>query len=546
MRKVSRSILITLFITMFMLAACGGGDDGGSETPEQDNDQQLNEENTTGSNSSSDEPKEGGDLRIALSATPMTLDPISYTSTYESQVIRSIADTLVIYSDDLSEIQPALATEWSVSDDMMVYTFKLREDAYFHPGEFQDGRNMTAEDVKYSLERSANESAMNRLRMVEKVEVVGDYEVEIYLKEPNAALLAVLTDAGNVIVPREEVEGWGEQFGQHLVGTGPFALEEWAKDDYIKLARHENYWAGKPYLDHVYWKFITDANMMVNALRAGDIDIATDIKGQNRVIVENDEQLSLLTTPGLSIEYAGLNMMEGPTADKRVREAINLAIDNDTLVQGVYQWGGAERSYLPLPKSSWGYDASLEQEVPGYDPERAKELLAEAGYPDGFDTEVYVIESRVPHATIFQNQLKENLNINVEIKAVEWGTFSDVVSKGNAPIYIMGWTWYPDPDFFLYQMFHSNQIGALGNGYGFSNPEVDELLVKATSESVDQEERTEIYHEILRLIVEEIPRVELTNVEITAGVNESVKGFQVRADNSFVIVNPNNNVWLDK
>src|SRR5699024_5024702 len=139
--------------------------------------------------------------------------------------------------------------------------------------------------------------------------------------------------------------------------------------------------------------------------------------------------------------------------------------------EGANQYGGAEPSYLPLPKGSWGYDEDLEDLVPEYNPEEEKKILAEAGYEDGLDTEIYVAESRVPYATIFQNQMEENLNINVETKVVEWGTYSDTVSKNNAPMSIGGWNWYPDPYFFLNQLYHSNQLGSLGNGKGFENEE---------------------------------------------------------------------------
>ncbi len=527
-----------MVVMMLALAGCGGGqsttDSGSSGTSGQ----------TT--QTGSEQPKDGGSLTVALSATPKTLDPIKYTAVYESNVMRNIADTLVVYNQDLSKIEPSLATEWKVSDDLKVYNFKLRDDVYFQPGKFQEGRKMTAEDVKYSLERSAKQSAMNRLRGVEKVEVVNEHEVALHLTAPNAAVLAALTDVGNVIVPREEVEGWGDDFGQHLVGTGPFTFDSWGKDDFIKVKRNDKYWGEKSHLDSVTFKFITDGNMMTNALRSGDIDIATDIKGQNRAIIEKDDKFSLLTTPGLSISYLGMNMKEGPTKDVKVREAMYSATDVAALIKGVYQWGGADQSFLPLPKGSWGYDPSLEADVPKYDPEKAKKLLAEAGYPNGFNTEIYVAQSRVPEATIFATQMKENLGINVEIKTVEWGTFSDIVSKGKAPLYIAGWTWYPDPDFFLFQMFHSKQIGALGNGYGFNNPEVDKLLDRATGETIDEQKRKELYQQALKLIVQERPRIELGNIDIVAGISKKVKGFNVKADSSIVIAGGGTNVWLDK
>lgn len=535
MKQILRksSVLLLALVMVIMTACSGGGETNKTE-------------GETEEKAASSEPKDGGELKVALSASPKTLDPISYTAVYEGNVIKSIADTLVIYSKDLSEIEPNLATEWTISDDLKTYTFTLRDDVYFQPGEYQDGRKMTAEDVKYSLERSANESAMNRLRMVESVEVLDEFKVAVHLDAPNAAVLAVLTDSGNIIVPKEEVEGWGDQFGLHLVGTGPFTLEEWKIDEHIKLSRHDKYWGEKPHLDNLTWKTISDQNMMVNALRSGDIDLATDIQGQNRAVLEKETDYELLSVPGLSIEYFALNNLEGPTKDVRVRQAINMATDAEAIVKGAFKYGGAVRSYLPLPKSSWGYDEDLEDLALEYNPKKAKELLAEAGFPDGFETELYVIQKRVPQATIFQSQMKENLNIDVKINVVEMGTLSDVASKGKAPIYLMGWSWYPDPDFFLYQMFHSKQMNALGNGYGFNSPEVDSLLTKATSETVDQNERAKIYQEILTLIMKESPRVEATLVEVTAGQSKKVQGFEVSPDNSVTIVNKNTNVWLEQ
>lgn len=491
--------------------------------------------------------QDGGVLKVGLSANPKTLDPILYTGLYESHVMRQVADTLVTYNKDLTEFVPALATDWKISDDMKVYTFTLRDDVYFQPGKFQDGRQMTAEDVKYSLERSAKESAMNRLRGVDKVEVTGEFEVDVHLEEPNAALLAMLVDSGNVIVPKEEVEGWGDEFGSHLVGTGPFQIKNWQKDQQVELSRHEKYWGDKPHLDGVIFKIIPDANMMTNALRSGDLDIATDVKGQNRELINKDDNFELLSTPALSLTYLDLNNVNGPTADPKVREAIYKATNVEEIVKGVNQWGGAEASYMPLPKTSWGYSEELEKLTPTFDPEAAKKLLAEAGYADGFKTEIYVAESRVPYATIFQNQMKENLNIDVEIKVVEWGTYSDTVSKGNAPMSIGGWTWYSDPYFFLYQLFHSDQIGALGNGKGYSNPEVDSLLDRAVSETVDQDERAELYQQALEIILKDVPRIELDNAEASAAINKNVQGFDVSPDFSIVIASPNGtNVSLKK
>src|SRR5699024_931785 len=160
-------------------------------------------------------------------------------------------------------------------------TFTLRDDVQFQPGEYQDGREMTAEDVKYSLERSAEDSAMNRLTGVDHVEVTDDSEVTIHLEEPNAALLAMLTDPGNIISPAEEVEGWGDACAAHLVGRAPVAEEDLKTHQPVDLKKHGDYWGDSPHLDDVSYRIISGATMMTNPVRSGDIEIATDIKGQN-------------------------------------------------------------------------------------------------------------------------------------------------------------------------------------------------------------------------------------------------------------------------
>lgn len=493
--------------------------------------------------------KEGGTLTIALSSTPKNLDPVKYTGVYEGNIIRSIGDTLVFYDKELKEIIPGLATEWEISKDLKEYKFTLRDDVYFQKGKYQDGRKMTAEDVKYSLERSEKESAMGRLRMLDHVEVVSDNEIIAYLKEPNAAFLTVLTDSGNIIVPKEEVEGWGDEFGLHLVGTGSYAFKEWRKDDCVILEKNEKYWGSKPNLDQVVFKFISDTNMRANALRTGEIDVATDLQGESIEAIKKDEKLEIREKPGMKVSFVSMNLKNGPTKDKKVREAILSAIDVDALVKGLYSWDEAERAYLPLPPGSWGYDKSIEELVPKYDPAKAKKLLAEAGYPNGgFELNIYITDDpmRVKMATIIQSDLKENLNIDLKINTAEWGTFSDVASKGKADLYGMSWAWYPDPDFFLYQMFHSAQIGSLGNGQGFENAKVDELLNRAVSETGNQEERAKLYQEALKIIAEEYPRLDYSNEKVIYGMNKKVKDFVLFGDNQIFINHPEFNVYKEK
>lgn len=525
MKRVIKYIA-ALVLGVFLLAACSSPDS----------------ENT--STTAGDSGQSGGILNIGLAANPSNLDPIKYTGVYESNVIRQMGDTLVIYNEDYSGFEPNLATDWSVSEDGMVYTFNLRDDVDFQPGEYQDGRQMTAEDVKYSLERTAFESALNRLTGLDHVEVIDDFTVAIHLTTPNAPFMNMLTDPGNVIVPKEEVEGWGDQFGQHFVGTGPFALENFTAGQRIDLARNENYWGETSNLDGVSFRVIEDETQMSNSLLAGDIHIATDVRGQSREIIEQAEEVELISVPGFSVNYIDMNNVEGPTADPQVRQAIIMATDKEEIIQGVNQWGGAEPSLSPIPPASWGYPENPEELTVDFNPEAAKELLAEAGYPDGFEIDFYTSEARIPYATIFQAQMKENLNIDVNLHPQEWGTYSETVASGKAGMNLGGWSWGPDPYFYLNKLFHSDEIGALGNGKGYSNPEVDALLDEAQAET-DQEVRYDLYQQALEIIMSEYPRIELESSEKADGVSNSVEGYSVRADNSIVIVaNDGTNVSL--
>ena len=485
----------------------------------------------------------GNVLNISLASSPSNLDPCRYTGVYESQVIGCVCDTLVTYNMDLTEIVGCLATDWTVSDDGLTYTFTLRDDVKFQPGEYQDGRTMTAEDVKYSLERSHAESAAQRLTMLDHCNVIDDTHIECVLPTPNAAFLTALTDTGNSIVPQEEVEGWGDSFGDHLIGTGPFKLDEFARDQQSTLSRFDDYWGETAKLDGVVWKVIEDTTQAANALFTGDVDMVTDLTGESLQTVKADSNYVVEDTEGLHVTYFYMNNVSGPTADQRVRKAILMSVKREDLVAAAYPYGGGSEACLPLPKGSWGYDAAVEEIVPAYDPEGAKALLAEAGYADGCSLTYYTSSTTtgVDVGTIVQQQLKENLNIDMEIQTLDWGAFSEITAAGECDIFAMSWTWYPDPYFFLNNLFSSDNLGSQGNGAGFSHPEVDELLKQAVL-ATDQEERAAIYKQALRKIVEYDPIYVYGSANVTTGMTPNVEGYVQRADKTVKIVGPNVNV----
>ena len=501
-------------------------------------------ETASSSTSTSGEAVTGGTLNVSLPSSPKYLDPIKYTGTYEGQVIFCVCNNLVQYSMDLSKIVPELATDWTISDDGITYTFNLRSDVKFQKGQYQDGRALVADDVKYALERSATQSSMNRLSMLDHVDVVSDTQVKCVLKSAAASFLTALTDAGNVIVPQEEVEGWGDAFGDHLVGTGPFTLESFAQDQQSTLVRNDTYYGDKPYLDGVNWKVVTDMTQANSGLQTGELDMATSLTGEAVQLIRQNSSLTLNQTAGLHVAYVYFNQVNGPTANQDVRKAILMAINRDDVVKGVYQYGEAESACVPLPKGSWGYTDEAESEVPEYDPTAAKALLTSAGYGDGMTLTLYISNTtaRVTMATILQQQLKENLNIDLDVHPADWGTFSADAASGIADMYGMSWTWYPDPFFFLNKLFSSSEVGALGNGAGFSHADVDDLLNKALAVT-DQDQRAEYYKQALKLIVTYDPMFVYATEYVNTGMTPSVQGYTDRSDGEVKIVNAEVNVW---
>lgn len=492
-----------------------------------------------------DEGEAAKEMVIIIGGVPKLIDPAKYSSTYESYIVYNTCNTLVSYSNDLTDIVPCLGELKSISEDGMCYTFTVRDDVYFQPGKFQDGRKMTAEDVKYSLERSAKESALERLSMLDHCEVVSDTEIKCFLKTPDATFLTFLTDAGNAIVPKEEVEGQGDAFSQNVVGTGPYMVKEFIPDQEVVLVKNEKYWAQEPALDKVTFRVITDNNQAVNSLLAGESHMALNLGGEALNVAKEAKNLTLMEAPQLGFTYLSFNMENGITSDIRVRQALSMAIDVDELIAGMYPFTSVTKNYLPVPAGSWGYSDDLLEYVPKFDPEAARELLKGTEYENGFEVNFYHsnTDTRVKMATILQEQLKKNLNVDVIDHVSDFATFTAITQAGNADMGTVDWSWFADPYFFLNSFFHSDALGTLGGGSRMNLPEVDALLDKAALNGT-VEERKVIYHDAIKLILEQYPGLYFVSTNIDWAVANNVEGVVIRPDGILLLCMPDVNVSM--
>ncbi len=498
-----------------------------------------------------EEPKQGGTLTVSLASAPSKLDPIHYSGAYEGQIICAACDRLIEYNDELTEFVPSLATSWEVSDDGITYVFQIREGVTFNPSDYHDRRPLTAEDVAYSLNRSGQFSDNARLSMLDKAEATGDLEVTCTLTNACAAFLTALTDAGNSIVCQEDVDGYGDSFNRNVCGTGPFKLVEFSLDERATLEANEEYWLARPNVDTLVFRFITDLTQNANAAVTGEVDIATDLQGEAIATVQASDAVEVLTTQALQISYIRFNSrdeIEGranPLADVNVRKALAMAADWDAIRTALFKYDDAVPGYLPIPFGSWAYDASQESLAPSYDIEQAMQLMADAGYASGFDISMYVTnqQARVDLATMLQAYWSV-LGVNLTPVIGEWGSYSDAVCGGKADTYAMSWSWYPDPYFFLNNLFASNQTTAIGNGAGYVNAEVDDLLLKAV-QTTDQDERAKYYQQVIEIAMNDCVGVYYAVPNVFYAQNPRVHDFAQRADSMLRFVTASRNTWVE-
>ncbi|WP_283646556.1 ABC transporter substrate-binding protein [Marinovum algicola] len=478
-----------------------------------------------------------GVLIVGQIAEPKALDPAAVTAVNDFRILMNVYDGLVRYKDGTLEVEPALATDWEINEDGTVYTFTLREGVRFH-----DGSPFNAEAVKFNFDRMLNEDhpfyetgpfpLSFFFSAVETVEALDEQTVRFTLNAPYAPFLSNLAYPTGLIVSPAAVEEHGANFGRNPSGTGPFRFAEWRSNEAVVVEANADYWDGAPELQAVVFRPITDANTRTAEMLAGGIDLMVEVPPV-ALSEFQDDSYAVHEQAGPHVWFLILNAKEGPFADRRVRQAANYAVNKSALVSEVLE-GTAEVAAGPTPPAfAWAYNESLEPYP--YDPDKARELIAEAG-ADGAELTFYVTEGGsgmldpIAMGTAIQADL-EAVGFDVTIETYEWNTFLGEVNpglEGKADMAEMAWM-TNDPDTLPFLALRTEawpDKGGFNSGY-YSNPKVDELL-EAARVATDQEERARLYKEMQTIVQEDAPWVFVANWKQNAVTSDQVENFTLQ------------------
>ena len=412
------------------------------------------------------------------------LSPILTNDRVSSNATDQIYDTLFVRDWDTMGIKPSLALSYE-NPDSLTWVIHLRPNVVF-----SDGTPFNAAAVKFTFERLLDPKVAapraSLLNMVDKIDVVNDLTVKITTKYPFGPFPAILTHGNSEIVSPTAVAKYGDLM-QNPVGTGAFKLEEWIPGDHITLVRNDSYWGDAPKLDRVIFRVIPEGSTRVGLLQTGEIDFSDLIPTPLFAILKDDPDVTAVAPLGTPIRYLSFNFQRDLFQNLKVRQAIAMAINREDIVSALDGLASASKSIIG-PKV-FGYDPTAEVFGYNYNPEEAKTLLADAGYPDGFTTALwYGVTGDYPTvAQVIQEQLSK-IGVKVELKGIDWATFLDATRNGEQDMFLLGWTnLTADGEELVYPNLHSDNIGGANRAF-YSNPMTDELIM-ASRVNVDQKVR---------------------------------------------------------
>ena len=477
-------------------------------------------------------------LLIGQVAEPQSLDPQVATAANDSRILVNFYDGLVRNGAGKLDIEPSLAERWEISAEGLTYTFHLRPNV-----KFQDGSPVNAEAVKFTFERMLDKQNPYYstgpfplsffFSTIDHISTPDASTIVFSLKEPFAPFLSNLATPTGLIVSPEAVKKYGKEFGRHPVGSGAFGFSEWQSNQRVVLNANAHYWDGKPELQTLVFRPITDGNTRVAEMLSGGIDTLVEVPPDSVKLFANNPKFELHQAVGPHVWYVMLNTQVPPFNDVRVRQAVNYAINKQSMVDNILQ-GSAAVADGPIP-SAFGWAHSNDVKPYPYDPQKARELLKAAG-AEGAKLTFYVTEGGsgmldpIPMATAIQADLKA-VGLDVSIQTYEWNTYLSKVNAGlNKQTNMAEMAWMTnDPDTLPFLTLRTQawpDKGGFNSGY-YSNPEVDALLEKARS-STSQEERGRLYQQVQALVHQDAPWIFVANWKQNAVTSARVKNFALQ------------------
>lgn len=495
-------LIALLLCAVFLLVGCGGS--GGETTTE--NGEAAPARDT---------------LIVGMDREPAGLDPASSHVTTAVMIFNNIYDTLLAFDTDM-QIQPRLAESYEQLDDV-TYKFNLRKGVKFHNGE-----ELKSSDVLFSFKRLYDiPAAQGQVDMIDPngFECPDDYTFILRTKEPWSALPAQVCSSYMNILNEKAVTEAGEDYNRNPVGTGPFKFVSWTPGDSIVVERFDDYWGDKAILNKVVFRIITETTSRVIDLESGGLDIALAVGVTDVERLQNNPDFELIQFTHTGIRYGAFNCSKEIFSDKRVRQALNYATDVDTIFNVLYDNGlGAMRADSPVIPLLPGRNTDLPKYE--YNPEKAKELLAEAGYPDGFSVEYNYLANTTNTrlGEMLQAQWAE-VGVELIMSPLESATLTAALNAGEHDFCTANSTYaLGDTIEGLYSFFHSSMHGTSRCRAFLSSPEIDALLDEARVEQ-DEERRLELAYKIQELIHEEAPWIYIAYEYYNVGLKSDVKGF---------------------
>lgn len=451
-------------------------------------------------------PARGGTLTIADGVDLTAGDAAQFTDSPSAERFEHLCESLFGLSDD-GKVQPELATAWSFSADGRRLTLNLRTGVKFH-----DGTAFDANAVRFNLERILDPATRSFWRGVinpiTQVVVLNPTTVVLLFSAPFAPVLANLTHSGLCMQSPTAIQTRGPDYVRNPVGTGPYRVKEWVRGDRFVLTRFDDYWGEKGMLDEITWRVIPDDGARVAAVEAGNVHIAKRVPPLEIERLRANRALRVTVVPSLRTIYIGFNVTKPPFNDRRVRQALNYAVNKEAIVKALL--GGTGRvSDAPITPGVVGYAPIMTYP---YDLERARALLREAGYPSGLKavfhhpTGRYVRDAEISAAV---QGLLRRIGVDLELRTAEFATYVSLlgrpVNENTVQMFMLGWgTVTGDADYGLYELFHSSNWAPGPNRMFYKNPQVDGLLERARA-TLDPTARNAVYRQAMQIIMDEAP-----------------------------------------